>query len=192
MGFVHCQQARTHAPHERAERRLQSLGRGIDQFEFATQDRGHAPAALVGLQAGIDKGRAQAKLGQGVDLVFHQGNERRDDQGGAAQKPRRNLEGDRLTRARGHDAHAVAAGENGADDRLLARPERRIAENLLQHLARSRKVGAGVLVLEAARDAAQGFHVAAGKQVRSRPPASAQSIEIGLAGRARPLAALHA
>ena len=62
MGFVHREQARTHAPHERSQRRLQTLGRGIDQFEFATQHRRHAPAALVGLQAGIEKSRAQSHL----------------------------------------------------------------------------------------------------------------------------------
>ena len=42
---------------------------------------------------------------EGVDLVLHQRDERRDHQRRATQEPRGDLEGEGLAGARGHDAH---------------------------------------------------------------------------------------
>ena len=56
---------------------------------------------------------------QRVDLVLHEGDQRRDDEHGPPQDARRELVGQRLARAGRHDADAVAAREHGLDDLAL-------------------------------------------------------------------------
>ena len=62
--------------------------------------------------------------------VLHEGNERRNDQGHAGHHQGRQLEADRLPGPGRHDGQAVPSLEEGLDDLVLARPERRIAKIL--------------------------------------------------------------
>jgi hypothetical protein len=54
-----------------------------------------------------------------VDLILHQRDERRDDQGDTAEHDRGQLEPQRLARARRHHRKEIATGENGVDQFLL-------------------------------------------------------------------------
>jgi hypothetical protein len=65
-------------------------------------------------------------------LIFHQRDQRRDDDADAVAKQRRDLVTQRLAAARRHQHEGVAAFERGADRLLLAVAERAIAEGLAQ------------------------------------------------------------
>ena len=75
---------------------------------------------------------ANSGLLQGVNLVLHEGDQRRDHQGGASSEESGKLKAKRLAGARGHDHKGVlAAGYMGAD-RPLPGPEARVGEAILQ------------------------------------------------------------
>jgi hypothetical protein len=58
---------------------------------------------------------------QGVDLIAHERDERRDDDRRSGQHQCRQLITQRLTRAGRHDGQGIAAGQQMLDDRALAR-----------------------------------------------------------------------
>jgi len=90
----------------------------------------------------IQAGGANAKLGQGVDLILHQGNQRRDDHGTTRAEQGRNLEAKALAAAGRHQDEGVAAAFDVIDDLGLGTTKGRIAENIAQDLQRGR-VGDG-------------------------------------------------
>ena len=71
---------------------------------------------------------------QGVDLVFHERNQRRDDDRGAGAMQRRDLEAERLAAPRGHEDERVAAGDEVLDDLALVRAERVVAEDAAERV----------------------------------------------------------
>ena len=77
-----------------------------------------------------------ARLGgegaHGIDLVLHQGDQGRDDDGHPFHKHRRELVAERLSAARRHQDEGVAPGKDVSDHRLLVSLERREAEIFLQ------------------------------------------------------------
>ena len=119
-----------------AHRGLESLGRRVDELVLATAELLYAGTPLLGSEARVEEGGAQADPAHRVDLVLHERDERRHDQRRATQDPGRDLVGERLPGAGRHDAHAVPAGQHRVDDGLLARPELTVAEHLAQDLAR--------------------------------------------------------
>ena len=128
VGLVDGDEAQVEACERVPDRRLDALRRRVAQLVRAGSKVGDAAAPLVELQGRVQVRRAQADLRHGVDLVLHERDQRRDDQRRAAEHARRDLVGERFTRARRHDADAVAPGEHGADDLLLSGAERFIAE----------------------------------------------------------------
>ena len=67
-----------------------------------------------------------------IDLVLHQGDQRRDDDGDPVHQKRRQLVAQRLAAARGHQHEGILAFQHVADHRFLVPLERRKAEILFQ------------------------------------------------------------
>jgi hypothetical protein len=63
-----------------------------------------------------------------VDLIFHQGDERRDDQGDAGQDDRGELIAKGRPGAGRHDREHIVAAQDRRNERLLSWPERLVAE----------------------------------------------------------------
>ena len=77
---------------------------------------------------GVDPG-----LPQRLDLVAHQGDQRRDDDGDAGPAESRNLIAHRLAGAGGEQHDGVAAVDDVADHILLLAAKRGVAEDVAQH-----------------------------------------------------------
>jgi hypothetical protein len=76
----------------------------------------------------VERGRPDALAVQLVHLVFHEGDERRDDERQARQDHGGELITERLSGARRHDGENVPAGEHRAHELFLSRPEGRVPE----------------------------------------------------------------
>jgi hypothetical protein len=106
----------------------------VQQVELAGhQALFHRPRLPRG-QGGVEKGRPQAELVQGVHLVLHQGDEGRDDDAGAGPHQGRNLEAEGLAAARGHEDQGIAASDDPLDDPFLGATKVRIAEDPAQQV----------------------------------------------------------
>ncbi len=109
------------------------LGRHVEQVELAgVQLRQHA-ARLGAVERRVVEGGAHAVGAQRVDLVFHQRDERRDDDADAGPQQRRDLVAERLAAAGGHEHEGVAAGDDVLDDlelvgAILAKAEDRVQD----------------------------------------------------------------
>jgi hypothetical protein len=76
--------------------------------------------------------RLGRKGAHGVDLILHQGDQRRYDDRNAVHQHGRQLVAQRLAAARGHQHESILAFQHIADHRFLVSLERRKAEVLLQ------------------------------------------------------------
>jgi hypothetical protein len=130
--LVHGEQAQRGLGAGLEEAGREALRRHVDQLVVAAHHALDPRAALVDRQGRVDEGGAHLPRRQGVDLVLHQGEEWRDDQGGAAPRQRRQLVAERLPGARRHDDEGVPALGDVLDDGPLAVPEAREAEALAQ------------------------------------------------------------
>src|SRR6266566_3927978 len=96
------------------------------------------PIALgLPVERGVDHRRPEAVPRERVHLVLHERDERAHDEHGAGDEARGDLEGERLARARRHDADAVAPREHGRDDLLLPLTKVLVAEDAGQDVAGS-------------------------------------------------------
>ena len=75
---------------------------------------------LLGVEGRVEARRGDAACPERIDLVLHQGDQRRDHQGEAVEQQRGQLVAERLAAAGGKDREGRAAGEQGLDDRFLA------------------------------------------------------------------------
>ena len=115
----------------------QALGRDVEQVQLARPRRAPDGRALVQRHAGVEPRGGHALLLQRLDLIGHQGDQRRDYQAQAAPQDGGNLVADALAAAgRQHRQH-VAPGQNGLDHRLLKAAEAAVAPD-------ARQQGAGV------------------------------------------------
>ena len=89
---------------------------------------------LVGILRRVQERGAHADGLEGVDLVLHQGDERRDDDAGAVADERGHLVAERLAAAGRHQHEGVAAADHLVDDRAWLAAERVVAEDALQHV----------------------------------------------------------
>ena len=109
------------------------FGRHVEQVELAgVQERQH-PARLGRLERRVVERGPHAAGAQGVDLVLHQRDERRDHDADAGSQQRRDLVAERLAAAGRHEDEAASPGGDVLDDLLLLRPERGEAEDVAQH-----------------------------------------------------------
>ena len=101
------------------------LRRHVHQPEPA---RGHLvePLVLLGRgQRAVDERDRQAERFELIDLVLHQGDQRRDDQRQSLQDHGRQLVAEAFSPSGGHDAEAIPPGQDRRNHLLLAMPERR-------------------------------------------------------------------
>ena len=96
----------------------------------------------------MDAGDAEAEGGELGGLVVHEGDERADDEGGAAVSGRLAGDGGELVAeafagAGGHDEEDVLAGGGGFADGLLVGAEGGVAERFLEQLGKIDLRGGG-------------------------------------------------
>ena len=108
------------------------LGRDEEKVEFAVAVEPAGLPRLVARPARVDALGAQPDLAQFRRLVLHQGDQRREDEGGAAEKQARKLVAQRLAGTGRHDDQTIVASRCAAADFLLVRPEFGVAEDLPQ------------------------------------------------------------
>ena len=111
----------------------QSFRRDIDNAVHALRGVVERQLDLPFGEHAVDVRRAHAALHERAHLILHEGDQRGDNQCDARQDQRRNLIADGLARARGHDRHDVAPGENGRNHALLPRSECVVAKHVPQH-----------------------------------------------------------
>ena len=100
------------------------LGCGVEDSRPALGDVADASRRHLLIERRVDERRRGGDLGwQLVDLVLHQGDERREDEGRLGPQHRGELVRERLAGARRHQGERVAALHGGADDLLLSGPK---------------------------------------------------------------------
>ena len=117
MGFVDGHQRDRHARGEVAEPfGLQSFRGHIQQFDVALRGLCQHHGLLIAALRGVDVCGWDAGVVERVDLVAHQGDQRRDDDCDAGQQCGRNLVAHGFSGAGRHHAEHVAPGEDRVDE----------------------------------------------------------------------------
>ena len=112
--------------------REEAFGRNVKQLELAGDQAAlDLPLVLAG-QARVEVCRGHAGFAQVVDLVLHQGNQRRHHDGGAWSKQRGNLIAQRLAAAGGHQHQRIAALGHRLHDGLLRIAEAGVTEDAVE------------------------------------------------------------
>ena len=131
--LVHRHERDGHALHELLQaRRVEPLGGDIEQLAGARGGERERLGLLGGGEGAVEARRRDTRLGEGGDLVLHEGDERRDDDREPRQHAGRHLVDERLARTGGHDAEHVAPGKDPLHELALARAEVVVAEVLLE------------------------------------------------------------
>ena len=115
-------------------RRQQALRRNVDQTVNARPDVADYLPVLRRGQRAVDIRRADARLDQRFHLIFHQGNQRRNDNGYPFRQQRRDLIAKRFSRAGRHHAQYVTPRKDRVNDLLLPRAKRAVPEILLEYV----------------------------------------------------------
>ena len=131
MGLIDGEQ-RDRRPLDRlAEPLVDEPFRGdVQQLQPARADLVHHGAVFVQVERRIEPPGRDAAGRQGVDLVLHQGDQRRDDQRQARQHQGRKLVAERLAAAGGKDGRRRPAGQQVPNCVLLAGLELREPESV--------------------------------------------------------------
>ena len=103
------------------------LRRHVEQPVAPLAQAGDDGRLLVGGKRAVVERRRHAVADQGVDLVLHQRDQRRDDQRETGCDHGRRLEAERLAAARRQDDERIAAGEDRLHRVALKRPEGRVS-----------------------------------------------------------------
>src|SRR5258706_9186312 len=121
-------------------REHQPLRRDVKQPEFAVVQPTQTSARFASVEGGIEEGRRDAAGLHGIDLIFHQGDQRRNDDGQSGPSERGQLKTKRLPAAGGQESEDVLARQRIANDLLLQRTKGSEAEILLQQ-RKERRLG---------------------------------------------------
>ena len=137
VGLIDCEQ-RDFDALEGFEKTLgaEALGRDIDEFPIAVFHPVEPLALLWPAEGRVDHRRGNVSRGEGIDLILHQRDQRRDDDRDAAEAERRYLEAKRLASAGGHHDQAIPAGDDFRNDLFLAVEKTAIAKVFLQRVVR--------------------------------------------------------
>ncbi len=135
MGLIHRQQGNLRLPGKLKKIRSgQTLRRSVDQLIVAPpRPAEHLPILLL-RQSGVEIGGGNSRLGQGRDLVLHQGDKRGYHQRRPRQQQGGKLVADRLARPRGHDPQHVPPGQQSVCQFFLSEPKFAVPKMLLQRL----------------------------------------------------------
>ena len=120
--FINGQQAHLtfgKAAHEPLLRK--SLGCDVENFQFAALELSHGLAIFLGTQGGVHGGSRDPLGAQGIHLVLHQRDERRNNDGDALPTQGRQLVAERLPAARRHDGQRVPSLHHGMNHLALSR-----------------------------------------------------------------------
>ena len=129
MRFIHGDEADLEWLQKISEPRQRQSFRGdVQNFEHALLREGLNPAHFGVGQGAVDERRFNAVGFQGINLVFHEGDQRGDDQRQSVEPQRGQLIAQRLAPARGHDHQRVPALHHAGDDLFLKRQKIVIAE----------------------------------------------------------------
>ena len=124
MGFVDGQQGDLHAGKQREQAWGQEGFRGhVEQTTLASPHTRHILLVRLRRERAVQEQGRDAGSAQLLDLVFHQGDERRDDHREPVEQQGRDLVTERLAAAGGHDRQRVAPGQNILDHFALQRAE---------------------------------------------------------------------
>jgi hypothetical protein len=134
MGLVDDEEGDSGAAEDLEGARLSEALRGdVEQPEASG---GGVPEAVRGLAGGevrVDLGRARdSPAPEAVDLVLHERDERRDDDGESGAEKSGELVAEGLAAACRQDAEGGPAGEEGFDEGALSRPELFVTEEAFQ------------------------------------------------------------
>ena len=110
----------------------QALGGDVDEVERAVEDRLFDGLRRAPVERRIEAGGLDAELDQRVDLVLHQRDQRRDDDGAAGAEQGGNLVAQALAAAGRHQHQRVAATGHMVDDLGLRAAEGGVAEDVAQ------------------------------------------------------------
>ena len=136
MGFIHGHEIDPERFEETPESgHRQSLGSHVQDLERASAGLVLNPAELTAGEGAVDETRGDAVCPQGVHLVLHEGDQRRNDQSQAVESQRGQLVAQGLAPARGHEHQRVPAIQNTGDDLLLEREEIVESEVCLEKVA---------------------------------------------------------
>ena len=129
---------RDRAAVEQPQRRFgaQPLRRQVEQVQLAVHERVLDAPPRIGILGRVEEARFHAEHVQRVDLILHEGDQRRDDHAGALAHLRGDLIAQRLAAAGRHERDRVAAGADVLDDLLLLAAERVEAVYAAQHFGR--------------------------------------------------------
>ena len=134
--LIDGEQGDVHAAHGGDESSIREALRGdVEEAKIASGGAPQDAALLLTGDRGVDRCGGDAVLGERVDLVFHEGEQGRDDEGEAIKKKGGNLVADALTAARWENGERVPPREHGGHDLRLPRKECVVAEDLPQLLA---------------------------------------------------------
>jgi hypothetical protein len=154
----------------------QALWGDVNEVEVAVEYGLFDGLRLLPVERRIEDGGFDAELGQGVDLVLHQRDQRRDDDGAAGAEQGGNLVAEALAAAGRHQDQGIAAAGDMVDDLGLGAAEGRVAEDVAQEVAEERWQ-----MLRSARNFAQFSKTMASRfrrspsQTRHSPRSSCQS-----------------
>jgi hypothetical protein len=129
VGLVDREERAVEAAQDVAEAREdEALRRDIQELEQAALEAVESPAELVAVEGRGEEGRGDAAALEGVDLVAHQGDQRRDDDGRTAEDEGGELVAEALAAAGRRDEQEAARVEETLDGLALARAELGMAE----------------------------------------------------------------
>ena len=112
----------------------QAFGGDIEHLEIAAEQALLDLALGHRVEARIEEGRLDAELVQGLDLVLHQRDQRRNDDRRAGSQQGRDLVAKRLAATGRHQHEGIAATADAFDHGLLVAAERGIAKNAVEQL----------------------------------------------------------
>lgn len=109
----------------------QAFRRDIEKIELTCVQFGEYLASGLLSQGGIIISSPDSAGPKGIDLILHQGNQRRHDDTDAISQQCRQLEAERLASARRHQHKRILSAKNPGDDFLLQRTKRLKSEDTL-------------------------------------------------------------
>ena len=115
--------------------RAEALRCDVDELVASLGDGREARVGFGEGERAVDVGRGDALLGERVDLVLHQGDQRRDDERESREDQRGDLEADGFACACRHDGERIVPGEQALDHGDLSRPEIAVAVEAAEEFA---------------------------------------------------------
>ena len=136
MGFVDGNETDPHVPHFGLEQvGRKPFGRDIQDFHSAEDAVVECGEDFLMRHAAIDGSSANAMLDEVLHLVFHQRDERGDDNTNTFQSQSRHLEGDAFSATRRHQAESVFSRIDAFDNVALDATKVVVSPVLSQNVA---------------------------------------------------------